>query len=102
MRWIFGVGVLGVVGCGQPQLAPEVQAVRLTYASEQVASCQSRGLLRAKDGRSGLGANKARAAVERRLRADAHRQGGNVVLLKTMDSSFWGGTKAEGEAFACP
>jgi hypothetical protein len=40
--------------------------------------------------------------VERRLREDAHRQGGNVVLLKIMDSSFWGGTKAEGEAVACP
>jgi hypothetical protein len=106
MRWGFimaavlvAAGVLG--GCGKPKLSPEAEAVRFTYASEQVSGCQSRGLVSASDPRAGLAANAARRAVEAKLRSQAHQQGGSVVLLKKLDSSYWSGVKGEGEAFSC-
>lgn len=102
MRGILVVAGILVMGCGAPKLAPEAEAVRLTYSSEQVAGCQSRGVVSASDPRAGLAANAARRAVERRLRDQAHRQGGSVVLLKKLDASFWVGVKGEGEAFSCP
>jgi hypothetical protein len=102
MRWILGVVVLGVVGCGKPTLTPAAESVRFTTTETQVAGCTSKGLVRAKDGRGGLVAKGiAWRAVERKLREESSLLRANVVLLKVQRNGFWG-SEGAGEAFSCP
>jgi hypothetical protein len=82
---LVAAGMLG--GCGKPQIAPEVEAVRLTYTESQIASCTSRGLLQASNRNGGFFyKGMARRAVERSLKEQAHRKGGTLVYVRTFDN----------------
>lgn len=97
---LVAAGVLG--GCAKPALAPEVEAVRLTYTESQIAACESRGLIEASDRNGGFFyKGRARRAVERSMKERAYRKGGTMVFVRTFSNGF-NGSKAMGEAFSCP
>lgn len=89
-------------GCYRtPPLAAAAEPVRLTYAQEQVRGCESKGPLKASDGRGGLfGKGAAAKAVDHKLRNEAAGRGANVILLVSLKNGFWG-SSGQGEAFAC-
>ncbi len=101
MKGIVVAAAAALSGCYRSKLAPEAEAVRLTFTADQVRGCESKGLVSTKDRQGGLfGQGTAKRNVEINLKNAAKARGANVIFIAKLTNGYWG-SSGQGEAFAC-
>lgn len=97
------MGAAALTGCVTTRLSPEAERVRVTSNPEAVKGCTLLGPIDASDRINGgiAGQMAAEENAQRRLRNKAAEMGANTVLLATSTTGM-SGSRARGDAYACP
>lgn len=102
-RLAIVVILIGLGACVHVQLTPEGERVRVTSNPEAVRGCKLVGNVDASDRMNGgmAGQMAAEENAQRTLKNKTAEMGANVVLLTTATTGT-SGSRARGEAYACP
>lgn len=87
--------VLVLSGC--VSASPEAQKVRIVRSGDEVKACEYLGSVKARSGFRNLAGAIANHNVQSAMQEDAHRLGGNVLLVIAI-----GGSKGKGRVYRCP
>lgn len=87
--------IFALAGC--VSVSPEAKMVRIVRSSEEVKDCEYLANVKARSNFSNAAGAIANHNVQAAMQEDAHRLGGNVLLVVAI-----GGSKGNGQVYRCP